>query len=174
MKDKRKHTKNITFLSLCTALVIVFTMAVRIPTVTTGGYTNTGDIIVIFSGLILGRMGGAIAGGIGSALADLLGGYPVYVPLTLIAKGGEGFIAGLIGKDMNSDNRFISLFFASLLAGAWMVFFYFIGQWFYFSLPTALTTVIGNIVQALTGIICALIIYRVIGIKLKIIIDRSN
>jgi uncharacterized membrane protein len=74
--------------------VLVITMFIRIPLPLTKGYFNFGDIAVVFSGLFLGVRGGAIAGGIGSALADILGGYPLFAPITLIAKGLEGMLAG--------------------------------------------------------------------------------
>ena len=44
---------------------------------------------------LLGPGYGAAAAGIGTALADLLGGYPVYVPATLVIKAAMASLAGL-------------------------------------------------------------------------------
>lgn len=46
--------RTLVFMALFISLVIVSTMAVRIPTVITGGYINIGDITVILAGLLLG------------------------------------------------------------------------------------------------------------------------
>jgi len=76
-----------------TVMVMIATVLVRIP-VPGGGYFNLGDVVIIFSGLFGGWKAGLIAGGIGSALADLIG-FPVFAPITLIVKGLEGLVAGL-------------------------------------------------------------------------------
>ena len=47
--------------------------------------------------LLFGRRAGATAGGLGSAMADLLGGYPHWAPFTLIIKGIEGYVVGALG-----------------------------------------------------------------------------
>ena len=61
--------------ALFAALACVATMSIRIPTPGTGGYIHPGDAIVILAGIILGPVYGMLAGGIGSALSDLIGGY---------------------------------------------------------------------------------------------------
>jgi len=76
-----------------TVAVTVITYLIKIP-LPSKGYFNFGDIAVVFSGLFLGWRGGAVAGGIGSALADIVGGFAVFSPLTLLAKGLEGMICG--------------------------------------------------------------------------------
>ena len=84
MKDNLK--KHITA-ALFAALTFAATMAVRIPTPGTSVYIHPGDALVILSGVILGPSSGFLAAGIGSALADLLGGYFVYVPLPSSSRG---------------------------------------------------------------------------------------
>lgn len=69
--------------ALFAALACVATMSIRIPTPGTGGYIHPGDAIVILSGVVLGPGYGFLAAGIGSALSDLIGGYFVYVPITI-------------------------------------------------------------------------------------------
>ena len=81
------NLKKIIMTALFAALACVATMSIRIPTPGTGGYIHPGDAIVILAGIILGPVYGMLAGGIGSALSDLIGGYFVYVPITLVLKG---------------------------------------------------------------------------------------
>lgn len=78
--------------------VAALTLVVRIPTPGTGGYVNFGDVGVIFVGLFLGNIAGALSGGIGSAVADIIGGFFIFAPITFIAKGLEAYIAGTLAK----------------------------------------------------------------------------
>ena len=69
------NLKKIVMAALFAALACVATMSIRIPTPGTNGYIHPGDAIVILSGVVLGPVWGLLAAGIGSAMADLLGGY---------------------------------------------------------------------------------------------------
>ncbi|MDZ4121787.1 MAG: ECF transporter S component, partial [Candidatus Cloacimonadaceae bacterium] len=75
-----------------TIVVMVATLLIRIP-LPGKGYFNFGDAVVVFAGLYGGKKVGLIAGGIGSAMADLIG-FPIFVPITLVAKGLEGWLCG--------------------------------------------------------------------------------
>ena len=94
------NLKKIIMTALFAALACVATMSIRIPTPGTGGYIHPGDAIVILAGIILGPVYGMLAGGIGSALSDLIGGYFVYVPITLVIKGLVALVSGLIYQKM--------------------------------------------------------------------------
>ena len=97
--------------ALFAALACVATMSIRIPTPGTGGYIHPGDAIVILAGIILGPVYGMLAGGIGSALSDLIGGYFVYVPITLVIKGLVALVSGLIYQKMcrYGKNRYVAV-----------------------------------------------------------------
>lgn len=62
-------------------------------------YFNFGEGIIYLAALLLGPAWGAAAGGIGASLADLLLGYPLWAPFTLVIKGAEGYVAGKAGKN---------------------------------------------------------------------------
>lgn len=86
----------IIYLAVFTALVFVATIAIAIPMPTgVGAYLNFGDIVIFISSALLGPWGGLVAGGIGSMLADIVYA-PIFAPLTLIVKGTEGLIVGLV------------------------------------------------------------------------------
>ena len=91
----QNKTRKIVFLALLAALCCVATMVIPIPT-PTGGYLNAGDIVVVFAALIAGPVWGGISAGVGSLLADILGGYAAYAPGTLVAKGLAALITGLV------------------------------------------------------------------------------
>ena len=69
------NSRQLARLSLLTALVTAVTLLVRIPLPATDGYVNIGDSIIVAAALLFGPRVGGLAGGFGSALADLLGGY---------------------------------------------------------------------------------------------------
>lgn len=85
--------------AVMTAATAAVTMVVSIPFPPTRGYFNLGDAIVMLAGLLFGARLGGIAGGVGSAISDILLGYAYFSPLTLFIKGTEGFLTGLIGNN---------------------------------------------------------------------------
>lgn len=89
------RTRLLVMAALFAALGCAATMVIKIPS-PTGGYMNLGDTAVLLGAYFLGPVYGAAAGGVGPALADLLGGYPVYVPATLVIKAVMALTAGLL------------------------------------------------------------------------------
>ncbi|MFO8144156.1 MAG: ECF transporter S component [Candidatus Syntrophosphaera sp.] len=129
-------------------LVTVATMIIPIP-IPGGGFFNFGDVMIVFVGLYAGRKAGALAGGIGSAIADLLL-FPLFAPITFVVKGVEGYICGLAhGK------RGFAQFILPLIGSGFIVLGYFLGEWFMPQLgkAVALADLPVNIVQASAGFI---------------------
>lgn len=81
----RADARLLALTGLFAALGCVGTMVLQVPS-PTGGYMNLGDAVVILGAWLLGPVYGAVAGGVGPAMADLLSGYAVYVPATLVIK----------------------------------------------------------------------------------------
>ena len=77
------------------AMFAALTMSVKVPSLTKG-YVNIGDSIVLLSAWLIGGAYGALAAGIGSAMADLLSGYSHYVPGTLVIKFLMALFAWLV------------------------------------------------------------------------------
>ena len=135
------------------------TMVVRIPIPGTGGYLNLGDMAVVFCGLFLGGRCGGIAGGVGSAAADLIGGFFIFIPVTLFAKGAEGFIAGTFGR-----KRPYMLVFSVFT----MVLVYFIAEIFIpgIGFSAALSELPFNLIQAAVGAFGGFAIYK--GVRMAL------
>jgi len=140
------------------ATTAVATMLVQIPIAPTRGYLNFGDILIFTSALLFGRFVGAVAGGIGSAIADTITGYGYFAPYTLIVKGLEGFLAGAI-RDGKSTRRDVIGWFVGAVA---MVSGYFLAEAYAMGLgvPAALVEVPGNTIQVLSGAIVAIPLAR--------------
>jgi uncharacterized membrane protein len=77
--------KKLAVSAMFAALTFLATSVLKIPT-PTPGYIHIGDAFVLLSGFFLGPVTGGLAAGIGSALADLLGGYVVWAPFTFAVK----------------------------------------------------------------------------------------
>ena len=85
--QKNRTLRLLVTAALLAALTTVATMVIHIPT-PSRGYIHPGDCIVILSGWLLGPVFGGAAAGLGSALADLMSGYAIYAPATLLIKWG--------------------------------------------------------------------------------------
>ncbi len=136
--------------SVMAALTAAATMLVQIPVPETRGYINLGDTMVMLSGVLFGPLVGAVAGGVGSALADVLSGYSWWAPFTLVIKGSEGFVVGLLAR---SGGRLRTLL-GCVLGGAIMVLGYFAVEYLLYG-AGAFAELPGNIFQAFAGIAVA-------------------
>lgn len=76
------------------ALVFIAIYVLKIPAL--NGYAHLGDCMILISVLLLGGKKGALAGGIGAALADLLGGYMQWVLPTFLIKAVMALIMGYV------------------------------------------------------------------------------
>jgi len=151
-KSDIKDTRDLVILGLFTALVTVATMAIQIPVPATEGYIHMGDSMIFVIGVLIGKRYGAISGGIGSSLADLLSGYSHWALPTLIIKGIMGYIVGSIA-DQNNKNIINFRNITALIVGTlWMVFGYLIGGTILKgSFLVALTSVPSNLIQGVIG-----------------------
>ena len=155
------NTRKLSIMGLLIALTCVATMIIRIPIPATNGYINVGDSIILISAVIFGNPFGVVAGGIGSALADLLSGYVNYAPVTLVVKGIEGLVVALIAG-RGAGFFTVRKIGASVVGVAWMVLGYFIAEVFMYGAAAAAGSALSNCVQA-GG---SLVIYAVLGYAL--------
>ncbi len=157
------NLKKLILAALFAALSCVATMSIRIPTPGTSGYIHPGDAIVILSGVILGPVWGFLAGGIGSALSDLIGGYFIYVPITFGIKGLVALAAGLLYQKVgkNQKSRYIAVILGGvadiiLVAGG-----YFVCEFFIYGAGAA-ASIPANIIQGVGGLVISCILYPIL------------
>lgn len=101
----RSNIRVLTYTALMTAFVFITTSVIKIPIPFTNGYIHAGDTAIFLGGILLGPVHGAIAAGIGSAMADLLGGYAHWAIPTLLIKGLMGFIIGYFSSEKRNQKR---------------------------------------------------------------------
>ena len=115
------NTNKIIMTGLMMALVTIATMIFVIPVPFTNGYIHLGDSMIFLSVFILGYKYGAIAAGVGSALADIFVGYANWAPWTLCIKGMMALLMGLaIEKSMNNKRNLVII--SLVTAGLWALF----------------------------------------------------
>ena len=121
MKQQALHVERLILTGLLTALIAVVTIVIAIPVPFTNGYVHPGDSMIFMAVLILGRRRGALAAGLGSALADILLGYFIWAPFTLAIKACMAFCTGLIIEKCAEGRRklFIACAFVTAL---WFAF----------------------------------------------------
>lgn len=149
------------FMALCCAGTFI-----HVPSPGTTGYLNLGDCFVVLSGWLLGPVYGFLAGGIGSAISDLVLSYASYAPATLVIKGCMALVAHFIYKALIKvfKNKFafpciISAFAAEII----MIGGYYLYESLLMSnFASSLAGIAGNSVQGLFGIIVSVIIMGVL------------
>jgi len=144
---KENALVQISFMAIMAALVTVGTLIIRIPN-PMGGYFNVGDVMIFVCALTFNPIISGLAGGLGSAVADIIG-FPLFAIPTLIIKGLEGFLASLI---TNKKNAFRDVL-AVIVAGSEMIIGYFLVELYalQWGLGLALAEVPGNIAQIVIG-----------------------
>jgi len=146
--DNKMKLKKIVYTGLMIAVVFVLTRFTAISF--TVGYFNLGDIGIILTSSILGGFSGMIAGGVGSALADISYGAMIFAPVTLVVKGIEGYLLGILLNRYKDKIKPLPAISVSL---AFMVFGYFIATVFLFNLEAALADSLSTLIQAVVSVV---------------------
>lgn len=153
MHKQKLTTQQIVLYALGMAIVFVATLYMKVPN-GLDGYFNLGDGFILLFASILGPFGGFLVGGLGSALADVAGGYAYYFFFTLIIKGCEGIVVGWLMKKYGNRIRFVAYTIGCLI----MVSGYFLAKWYLKgSMLIALSGVAENIVQSGVGFAISII-----------------
>ncbi|ACD54065.1 membrane protein [Clostridium botulinum] len=174
-ESKTLNVKELVLMGLMIALVYLAGSIIKIPSI--GGFVHIGDCMVFLSVILLGKKKGAISSALGMFLVDVLGGYYLWAPFTLIIKGTMAYIAGCILERIKSNNSFINNIIAFAVSGVFMVIGYFIAGTIMAGLLTekagiiqgliyASKDIVGNIIQVTTGVVIALPLSEVL-IKAK-------
>lgn len=139
--------RRVTLTALMAALIFVLTRVVQIAT-PVQGYIHLGDAGVVFSALAFGPLVGAVAGGLGTALADVTSGYAQWAVFSLLAHGAQGWAVGWIAHRQTSPLRLgLALTVSTLI----IVGGYFIAGVILLSFGSALLEILPNIIQGVSG-----------------------
>jgi uncharacterized membrane protein len=140
---RNRSTLRLAYGGLLAAAIALLTAYVRLPVVMLKGYAHLGDLGILLSGLVLGPFA-ALPAAVGSGLADLLAGYPVYAPFTLVIKGAMGFALGrwIRVRRFSVRNLLVLVGTAAFMVGA-----YFLTDALLYGTEAAVASLVGNCVQ---------------------------
>ncbi len=156
---KSIKTSDITVTALFAAIVCVATFIIKIPVPATQGYIHFGDAFVILAGIFPGMGLGMLSAGIGSGLADLFSGYPVYSPVSFGIKAVCAIVVSLIYKKTKNriHSPMVRLIISGIVSTAIITGGYLIFELALYG-TAAFLEIPMNLIQggAATGISCAL------------------
>jgi uncharacterized membrane protein len=146
-----KMVRRIALVAVMAAVTCVLTLVVQVPVPATGGYIHLGDVAANFVALAFGPWLGPVIAGGGMAIADLLAGYAIYAPGTLVIHGLQAVVVALVGRNRKPWMMFV----AAIAGGAVVVAGYFFYQAVILGLGalTAAKEAPFNVIQALSGLV---------------------
>ena len=173
---ERLSTKKLVLAELFAALACVATMSIRIPTPGTGGYIHPGDAIVILCGIFLDPVTAFLAAGIGSCMADLLGGYFIYVPITFAIKGIIAWLGAHLFRSLmsNGKNAFAAVAACGVIDIIVVAGGYCLCEIFLYGLGAALASVPANIIQGISGLVISCALYPLLSRPMAMAMGSSR
>ena len=145
--------KEMTVIGLGIAVVFCGTYFFIIPN-QLGGYMNLGDGFILMFATVVNPLGGFLIGGVGSAIADLVSGYGLYAPFTLVIKGLEGLFVATFVKKHEKQAFLVYLVGCLIMIGGYFLVDWYLQQ----SFALAITGLPTNLVQALCGLVIAMLL----------------
>jgi len=152
------RSKQIALCAMMAALTFCATFFLAFPIAPGGGYLNFGDGVLLAGTWLLGPVLGSLSAGIGSALADLLGGYTVYVLPTLIIKSGMALIAYLPYRLLAHKQTLVARLLGAVAAELVMIGGYLAVDSVLYGFPTACLNLPQQCMQAVFGIILSVLL----------------
>ena len=165
MENKNdKKTKRLALAGqLCGATLLLTLLSIPLPS--GYGYVNLGDAGVFLCACLLPGGLGALAAGVGAALADLILGWAMYAPVTLLIKGLTALLAGLALRRAKKAGLPLSLLCCLLVPLG-----YFLYETILLTAPVAAVNVLPNALQAAIGAVLGTFVSK----QLKAIIIRKD
>ena len=154
------RVKSLAITAICLVLVYVFTAVVniRLPFAPNGGLVHLGNVPLFVAAILFGKRTGMIAGGIGMGLFDLLSGWTLWAPFTLVIVGCMGFVVGAI-TEKRKNMGFIVLALIAACAIK-IVGYYFAEVVIYGNWVVPFTSITGNLIQIGVAAVITLIIIK--------------
>ena len=144
-RDLDRKTKRLALAGqLCGTTLLLTLLSLPLPS--GYGYINLDDGGVFLCALLLPGGLGALAAGVGAALADLILGWAVYAPVTPLVKGLTALLAGLALRRAKKAALPLSLLCCLLVPLG-----YFLYETILLTAPVAAANVLPNALQAAIG-----------------------
>lgn len=159
MQRKPFDPRKLAVTAVMTALVFVLTSMVRVPT-PARGYIHLGDAAIFFSAFAFGPWIGAVSGGLGTALADMMGGYPQWAVFSFLIHGAQGWVVGWLSGRWQGVGGLV----LSALVGGVIVVLGYLGAGILLSgLGAAVGELPLNVIQVTAGAVVGIPLYIAVG-----------
>lgn len=155
-----EKVKSMAITAVFLVLVYLFTAVIniRLPIAANGGLIHLGNVPLFVAAILFGKKTGMIAGGVGMALFDLLSGWTLWAPFTLVIVGLMGFVVGAVTEKRKSFPFYLlamALACVIKVAGYYVAEAIIYGNWI-----VPLTSIPGNLVQIGVAAAITLIIIK--------------
>lgn len=158
--NSRSKTFNLILTSMLIALVFVATifLNIKLPIGGNGGLVHLGTAFAFIASILFGPKKGALAGALGMGLFDLVSGWTLWAPFTIVARGLQGYIVGKIAWSNGRNGSSIPFNLLGIIASVpVMLAVYYICEGILYSNWIApVLSIPGNITQNVVGIIVAI------------------
>lgn len=157
-KTEENPVRTICVAAVLAALIFVLTYVPKIPIPL--GYAHLGDAAIFLTILFTNKRNSALAAAIGSALADLIGGFPIWIIPTLIIKW---IMVEIVFQVMGTKKGTYNLhsgraLLAFTLSSLWMAAAYTIaGGLLYGSMGAALASTPGLVMEGVINTLVAIV-----------------
>ena len=165
--DASKMTAlRIALVAVLTAVVVVFTLMVRVPT-PIRGYISLCDVVITFAAFLFGPWVGAIAGGLGTGVADLIGGYAQWAPLSFVIHGLQGLLIALVARSgmksgVPGDAKLPMMIIGGVIGMVVMTGGYYLAGGFLYGFEAALVEIPLNLMQSGVGVVLGIAVSRAV------------
>lgn len=158
--NSSSQTFDLIITAMLIALVFVSTvfLNIKLPITANGGLVHLGTAMLFIASILYGPKKGAIAGALGMGLFDVVGGWMLWAPITIVSRGLQGYIVGKIAWANGRKGNSIAInLIATIISIPFMVAIYYIGEGIlYGNWIAPLASIPGDLVQNVLGIIIAL------------------
>ena len=155
-----QKTLDLIMTAMLVALVFLstFFLNIKLPISVNGGLVHLGTAMLFIASILFGPKKGALAGAIGMGLFDLVGGWLLWAPITIVARGLQGFIVGKIAWSNGRKGSSLALnVTATIVSIPFMIAVYYFGEVIlYGNWIVPLTSIPGDLLQNALGMIIAI------------------
>lgn len=171
MNLQKNSTLELTLIAVFTALTYVFTafINIRLPIAANGGLIHLGNVPLFIGAILFGKKVGAISGGIGMGLFDLLSGWTAWAPFTMIIVGLMGYSVGKITEKKTPFNYVLAMLTAWIIKIAG---YYLAEGIIYGNFIAPVTSIPGNCVQIGVAAVIVLLIIEPLRIAANHVFAR--
>jgi uncharacterized membrane protein len=155
-----QKTLDLVMTAMLVALVFLstFFLNIKLPISVNGGLVHLGTAMLFIASILFGPKKGALAGAIGMGLFDIVGGWLLWAPITIVARGLQGFIVGKIAWSNGRKGSSLALnVTATIVSIPFMIAVYYFGEVIlYGNWIVPLTSIPGDLLQNALGMIIAI------------------